>query len=273
MPRRRVVLMRISREPGTETVSQSFERDVVNALSPVIATTRYNRTWLLSRVSISDDGRYMWGKLGFQRESSETAFTYDPATQDFITVEGSGGHGTFSYYVIDLDSRYLAFEERPPDIKANSFAGAMRSLLKETHDAYFLDAEFVFDADELDRWISETDTVTRFFVSLREPNPGWDGRPENVRTLMEESHADRLTLEARSTTGESIDINDSDLRPFADLAGEGYGTVRGSGQRAGRPTYFDSERNVRTTDIQVERDEPESSIIEKVMIALRNMQL
>ena len=201
--------MRILRgidDGGAERELFDFRSSIAVALDPELSVTRYNRTWRLSRPHQVGTGG-LWGKLGFLRNRGESAVEYNESTHDFITIPGTAGHGSFAYYVVDLESQYLLFEERSPDIKRNSFAGASRSLLVQTADAENLSAEFVPDVESFDDWISNTDRVTRFFTSMRQANPNWTGRPRAVRDLMEETRSARISVEARAARdGESLRV-------------------------------------------------------------------
>jgi hypothetical protein len=135
-----------------------------------------------------------------------------------------------------------------------------------------LDAEFVTDEEEFERWLSETTRVDRFFVSVRPPNPTYDPRSDAVEKLVEESNADRISVEAvADKDGPSLDINGSDLAAFAFHAASGYGEMRGSGERDGQPTEFDSKSSIRSTAIEYATTDTEQTIFQKLRDALRSL--
>ena len=276
MVRRRLTLMRINRStalPLLARANRDFTSDIIDALDPQRTTTRYSRTWRLSRPQLVHDQQFLWGKLGFQGAQSESDIEYDEEREDFITVPGTRGRGRFAYFVLDVQDRYLGFEEVPPDIRRNSFSGALKSILASTDRAYVFDVDFVADTGNFSEWIARTERISRFYVALREPNPDWKDRPQAERELMEESHASTLSIEAKSSQdGPGLEIEESDLAAFSYHAGDGYGNIRSTGQtQDGRRTFFDSERKNRNTAIDVGTDDTEESLIAKMYSALKSI--
>ena len=119
MAPRRLTLMRINRNadlPLLELEQRSFELDILQALNPRLTATRYGRTWRLSRPQSSEEEPFIWGKLGFEgAERTDSEVIYDEASQDFITSSTRRGSGSFSYFVVDTETQYLIFEEKPPE--------------------------------------------------------------------------------------------------------------------------------------------------------------
>lgn len=251
-----------------------FDQDISAALDPQITVERYGRSWRLSRPHTIEGQPFLWGKLGYQGAPSGSDVEYDEESEDFVTVSGRQ-HGQFSYYVLDLEDRYLLFEERPPDIKRQSFSGALKAILHESADPmHIFDVDTVADPDDFVAWLSRTDRVTRFRATVRQPNPNWDGRPQAVRDLIEESNAVRVAVEAAAGAGgPGLEIMESDLKSFVEHISGGNGSISSTGETAeGRTTLFNSDRKVRSTTTDVDVDESEESFLRRLVAALRGMK-
>ena len=276
MARRRLWLMRINRSADLPLLARGdrpFQADITEALDPQQVVTRYERAWRLSRPQQLGDEPVLHGKLGFQSAQSSTdEVEYDEEAEDFIAVPNSRGRGQFSYYVLDLEDRYMIFEERR-DIKRTSFAGALRVILERTPNPQAVfEAEFVADMGEFDDWLANTDRVTRFFVSIRQPNPNWDDRDNMIRDIMEQSNAARMNLEAKPPPdGPGLQIPGSGLDAFIDHAKQTYGVVRASGEVQQNRKFFDSRRKFASTDIDTNDSEPEGTYLRRLLDMLKSI--
>ena len=276
MPRRRLTLMRINRSadlPIFAVADRPFDQDISTALDPQVTVERYGRSWRLSRPHMIDDQPFLWGKLGYQGAPSGSDVEYDEASEDFVTVSGRQ-HGRFSYYVLDLEDRYLLFEERPPDIKRQSFSGALQAILHESESPYIFDVDPVVDPEDFLAWLSRTDRVTRFRATVRQPNPNWDNRPQAIRELIEESNAKRVAIEATAgTEGSGLEIMESDLGAFVEHTSGGNGSISSAGETAdGRTTLYNSDRKGRSTTTDVDSAESEESFVRRLIAALLGMK-
>lgn len=273
MPRRRLFVLRIVRDEAAQLSlfqSSSFRQDVLAALDPEVAATRYGRTWRLSQPRIENHEGWLWAKLGFERRAPSERTFYDIATHDFVSVPGDAEQGTFSHFVLDLETQYLCFEERPPEIRLGSFKGALDALLSQRHREYRLTAEVVPDVEHFEQWLGQVDSVLKFRVDLRRPNPNFAQRPESIRRLLETTNAAKVSLEAIAGEGESLDVVNSDLKSYTDYTSEGYGEVRATGEAAGRRRYFQSGRHMKSGDIRIEKEDS-ASIARRIFDALRDL--
>ena len=268
--------MRISRSaalPLFAVENRPFEQDIVTALDPQQSTRRFNRTWRLSRLQRFEGEPFLWGKLGFLKAPTASEVQYDDVKEDFIVVPGPKEHGQFAYFVLDVVDRYMVFEERQPDIKRGSFLGALKAILSQSESPNALfEVDLVTDPDEFMAWLDRTERVSRFFVSMRQPNPTFDPREDAVRRFMEESNAASLNIEAKPPKdGPGLEIRGSDLGRFVEYVSQGYGTIKGTGETQEKRTFFDSDRKVVSTDMDVERGEPETSILAKMKDRLKSI--
>ena len=253
--------------------NRPFDQDISTALDPQITVERYGRSWRLSRPQTIEGQPFLWGKLGYQGASSGSDVEYDEESEDFVTVAGRQ-HGQFSYCALDLEERYLLFEERPPDIKRQSFSGALQAILHESASPYIFDVDPVIDPEDFLAWLSRTDRVTRFRATVRQPNPNWDDRPEAIRVLIEETNAKRVAVEATAGSGgPGLEIMASDLGAFVEHTSGGNGSISSAGETAdGRATLFNSDRKVRGTTMDVDNNESEDSFVQRLIAALLGMK-
>ena len=196
--------------------------------------------------------------------SGENAVIYDDEAEDYVPVEGTSGQGAFSYYLLDRNTQYLLFQQTS-EIRPGSFAGALRKILDETYDDFVFTADFVTDAEAWSEWLADAERIDRLFVSVRKPNPSWDDRFEAVKTLVEESKAARVSVEAiAAKDGESLEVTGTDLDAFVEYANEGYGEIRARGETVGgRRTEFDSKNAIRTRLVELTSADTLQGIYEK----------
>ena len=274
MPTRRLALMRINRStdsPLFSPVEQPFNEAITSALNPSISVTRYTRNWRLSRPQVIDDqaSTFLWGKLGYQG-SLPGNIEYDEIREDFVEVPGQQVGGQFSYFVVDLDGRYLLFEERS-EIKLQSFRGALQKILQRSEEFPRFDVDPVIDPTDFITWLEQQDLVTKFRATVRQPNPNWTGRPQGMRAFFEATGADKATIEVTSDSSSGLKPLEPGLREFIEHVSEGNGTLSGNGQIDGRASSFDFARNVRSTKLNTEANEPEESFVRRLIAVLRGI--
>lgn len=213
---------------------------LLRALAPDKRAKRYGRTWRLSRPQT--DGDAICGRLGYSTSRPGEETVYDDEREDFVVRSEDRTEGAASCYTIyvpdDLASTVvIAFEERPPQIRRQSFIGAMAHLLHES-DRHFK-VEPIRRRLSLDAWIGEMDTVVAFTGSFRRPNPRWQDRTEQVRAIVEETGADEVSLKAKADpAGPGLNIPGSILGGIAKHSDAGYGDFAATGTRNGSEFTF-----------------------------------
>jgi len=274
VPTRRATLARVIRAvdaPPTLFESASFQTDVLRALDPELSVLRYGRRWRLSTPQMYE-ARWLWGKLGFESSRIAEAVRYDAVRHDFVITPGAEEVGTFTHYVLDTTNQYLLFEERPPDIKRQSFLGAFKELLETTENEVRLTVEPVYDPSDFASWLTTVERVTRFRAALRLPNPNWDQRYEAIRAVMEPTKAGHLAIELRPADAESgLDAKGTPIEDFADFAAQGYGTTKASGQVGESRKFWDSGRRARGDDMTVEPGEASPSIVQRMVSIIQRL--
>jgi hypothetical protein len=242
-------------------------RALLAALNPDVDITRYRRRWRLSQPNFED--QWITGKLGFERMRDTERIYYDESIKDFVIEDAPTEAATFSHYVIDLQSQYLVFDFRPPEIRLQSFRGAFQAMLDTSPIGHFLSVEAITDTQEFRDWLETTDRIETFRVSVRRPNPSFQGRPERIRELLEETNAGRLDIEATAARDDAgLQVTGTDLETLAEYAADGYGKITARGQDGPFITRFSSNRSAREEEIEVEPNEPSDSLIERMKAVL-----
>ena len=255
---RHVWLAKINRRSHT-LFDRPFEEEIVDALSPDNTVTRYSRTWRLSAPSTSE--RSLVGKLGFVRRSAGASVTYDERLHDFVVSEAPTIQGNFAYYVLDLPTRILGFEERPPDIYRQSFLGALEGLLHS--QGFKWDVDPLTDEASFEAWLRDVDVVTRFHATVNRPNPTPRRHAAEIRDLILEPKSDRFTVDATvdSDSSEGLQVDGTILGALADHAADGNGRFKMSARKCGSWRFFDSLRRLRSGRMTLQDTDGEPELV------------
>ena len=196
----------------------------------------------MSRLQDIED-QYLGGKLGFSRRHAAEQVTFDESRGDFVTRLAEGEQCSFAHFVVfceeGADAAKIVFEERPPDIRRQSFLGAFQALLKVD------DMSFVVDVDrekiEFSTWLHRVNRVVKFTGKARVPNPSWSADAEQIQRIIERTNADVIQIDAKVVTPEkSLDVEGSLLAAIVAHSDAGYGEYSASGDREGdRYVYKD----------------------------------
>ncbi len=236
-------------------VHDRFPDALRRALDPDKRVTYY-REWRLSQPRT--DRETVAAELGFRRRRRQEEVDYDEEQHEWISSEAAARLGNFAHFVIDLDTQIIAFEDRGDDLRRDSFLKAL-GLFLETAG---LEVNLISDTNEFESWLDSVDAVTRFRVTLRQPNPGWSKRAKQVRELAEEVEPDWLTIEAESKTG--LNVRDTLLDGAADTAAMGNGSFKATGVVGGRRRFFDSAKRFLSGVIEVTTEDSSPTIAAKI---------
>jgi hypothetical protein len=229
MTERAVYFAKITREP--RLFDRTFHDDIFEALNPRHTVTRYNRTWRFSRPH--DRGVFIDGKLGFVRRTHAEGVEYDEDRQDFVTTEAIASQGSVSFFAIDTEREILAFEERPPAIRRQSFLGNFRALLSEAD--FRSTVVLLRDPSEYAGFVATVDRVSRVRAVVFAPNPGWREDAENLRQIVEQARAKRAEVVATAAPGESLDPHAEWIDgALGQIAEHGEGNLKATGYRNGQ---------------------------------------
>lgn len=157
-------------EPKQPSMLETSAEILARVLVPGASVERYRRVWRLGHISV--EGDLLLGRIGFEGERQ--TFTWDEESKDF--VPGPTPNGLVVPFVINMDNFRVVFQVRPPDIKVNSFTGALEGILKGATDQDWR-VEPLTHQIRFEAWRSTVDKVTRLHFHIEQPNPNWEGRP------------------------------------------------------------------------------------------------
>lgn len=236
-------------------VHDRFPDALYRALDPE-RPVAYYREWRLSQPRV--DQRTLSAELGFRRRTRQEEVDYDEDQHEWISSEAAARLGNFAHFVLDLDSQIVAFEDRGEDLRRDSFVTVLGRFLEVSG----LEVNLISDTNEFEAWLNSVDAVTRFRVTLRQPNPGWSKRAKQVRELAQEVDPDWLTIEAQSTTG--LNVRDTLLDGAADTAAMGNGSFKATGIVGDSRRFFDSAKRFLSGIIEVTNEDSSPTIASKL---------
>lgn len=220
------------------------------SLVPATRVERYNREWRMGQ--LSEDGRLITGRIGFQRAGGATEL-WDDKREDFVVQRLQ--EGSTSPFAVDLRTFDVAFQLRPGFIKRTSFTGAFQDLLNEAagYDAW----EVVPLMNEMtfEDWRAQVDRITSLRIRVERPNPHYGPR-ERVEELIEgtRSRVVTLALQAAEDDPGGIDVTEPLVAEAIDHAALDYGYFKAEGIVNDRRVEFDSKRDAAPPERRVAVD-------------------
>jgi hypothetical protein len=246
----------IDRNPDQLVLAhERFPDALTRALDPNRPVSHY-REWRLSQPR--GEGRTIAAELGFRRRTRQEEVDYDDERHEWISSEAAAPQGNFAHFVVDLETQLVGFEDRGKDLSRDAFANVLGKFL----EASGLEINLISDTRKFAAWLEGVDMVTRFRVTLRQPNPGWSKRAQQVRDLAQEVDPDWLTIEARSMRG--LNVRDTLLDGAADTASMGNGEFKATGLSGGSRRFFDSAKRFVSGIIEVSNEDSSSTIASKI---------
>ena len=241
MADRTVYFAKITRQPGLWDAP--FGEWLLETLDPRGDVTRYRRTWRVSKPEQIDD-RFLAGRFGFVQEAAAQETTYDEALQDFVTTEGTTSEGSFSNFVVDTHTEIVAFEERPPDIRAGSFLNNFRALITGPGS---VTVQLLLDPAAWPAWTATLDRLVEVRAVVKDPNPGWNEDAGAIRELVEDSNAEEADVKVKSRDGESLEASATWITAtISQVAEHGQGSVLAIGVRGEDKVRWRSGESRRT---------------------------
>jgi hypothetical protein len=212
-------------------------------VDPSHATTRYGRTWRFSRPVDLDDA-FFGAKLGFVRSAETEETIYDEQLQDFVTRVGPASEGSFSVFVVDTENELIAFEERPPLIRRQSFIGALRGLFEEAD--FPARVELLIDPASFQGWAAQVERITRIKAVVFNPNPGWATEAGAVRQVVEEANAAKADVTVTPKPDESLNPEAAWISgALQQISEHGQGRLTATGKQGDRNTRWESWTKLR----------------------------
>lgn len=242
-----------------------FQEELRFILDPDRIVSRRNRQWRLSEPHFDSDGPRVWGKLGFERAQDEIVYE----NHDYIVREAPAAiQRTFVYYVIDIPSRVMAYEERIPLISQEGFLDAFRQISEPA--GWEIDP--LGDHAKFQAWLESVDRVIRYSATLVRPNP-WT-HAEQVRALVEEPNARTANLEVRNDSDPTgLRVRGTVIEATSEHADAGNGHYKATGVKGTLLRYFNSARKLLVRVIEVGDDETDATTVAKISRTLDDVDL
>lgn len=214
---RRVTFATIRRSGQVSLLEGTLIEDIKRAIHPTNKVQRYRRVWRVSKMVRIADSDFFGGKLGFSSVRSEEQVTYDEKRGDFISHVSQSEQCVFSHFVVhsgnSAEEAWLLFEERPPDIKRQSFIGAMQSMFDNSDTSLKVSVDRI--PVKFGEWLKRVERVTEFTGQAHVPNPGYKRRAEKLEAILEETRAESVKLTAKAPpSGPGLDVENSVLDAF-----------------------------------------------------------
>lgn len=189
-------------------------------------TTRYGRTWHLSRPRTDQANRVWAGRIGFVREEDVSTVIWDDDAQDFVRHGVPGG--VIVPFAVALDSSVAAFQLRSGVVRPKTFTGALQSLLNAASRTYGWEVRPLVTRATFEQWRAQVAQITEFSFRLERPNPNYHDN-ERVEDLIEDLRLQVASLRGRARDGEAINVESDTFRQFLDHVrrDHGRGVVRG----------------------------------------------
>lgn len=189
-------------------------------------TTRYGRTWHLSRPQ-ADPARGVWsGRIGFVREDDVSTVLWDDDLQDFVRQGVPGG--VIVPFAVAVDTSATAFQLRSGIVRPTTFTGALQSLLNESSRTYGWEVRPLVSHLSFEQWQAQVAQVTEFNFRLERPNPHYHDN-DRVEGLIEDLRLQVASLRGRARNGEAVNVESETFRQLLDHVRRDYGrgVVRG----------------------------------------------
>jgi hypothetical protein len=235
MADRDVYFAKITRGPQTGAFDRSFADDIFEVLDPRHHATRYGRRWRVSRPRLEDG--FVVGKDGFVRTSPTPETRYDEELEDFVTDEAMANEGSFSMFAIDTATEIMAFEERLPAIRRQSFLGAFKGLLN--HADFRASVTVLPDPTEFGEFVRSVDRLQRIRAVVFAPNPQYKQGAKNFEEIIDSANAQRAEVVAVARPDESLNPDADWVQGALDqISSDGKGTLKASGIRNGHKSVW-----------------------------------
>jgi hypothetical protein len=205
---------------------------------PGASTTRYRRTWVLSRLR-TQKGAVWTGRIGFVQEGEIITVVWNPIDQDFS--HEAAASGVVVPFAINVSTGLIAFQLISGVVRPTTFTMALQSILN-LNPTYRWNIEPLAFQRSFEEWRERVPVVSEFSFRLEVPNPRYVNEPE-VERLLEQLRLQVATLVGKARDGESINLDADLFKQSLDHVRRKYGrgVIRGRDD-AGIETEWDSSR-------------------------------
>ena len=224
---RRVVFGRINRRTPDQGVLQprEFNVDMV-ALADSHKTVhtvrstggRPGRRWVAADMTVTPDGEFMTGVLGFSEQQQQVTFDEESFSwmKGEVADSDSASEQTIVPFAVDLRTgqRWVAFATTQR-LQPQSFRTGLEMVLNEAVAAMKLipvdwEVDLVTSTSRINEWLTANPRVHKLVRTLKFSNPGRD--IDDDRQQMRALAANRKTEEFKAARGKSLNIDSPEFQ-------------------------------------------------------------
>jgi hypothetical protein len=218
-------------------------------------------TWVLGdlREKKEDRAWLVFGRLGKLRPGSEQK-GYDWQARAFIMAPVDQETATgWSNFVIDLRSRVILYEDRPPHVSGGQFRAYFKKVYEiRTRDYQDVEIFQISPTDEIYAFISSLDRLTRVSADVGPANPEATKEFEALQRQLQQAKATEAKIVLSNPEG--LVTNKTLASEAIALAAVGYGTVTLSGSRDNETFTLHSKSKVVREVVGKAPDDPDTLI-------------
>ena len=199
---------------GADDYRSALEQSWIGGTS----ITHKNTDWLLSKPTHFNS--YVWtGHFGYVREDDFATVEWDEENSEFLQRNVDGG--TAFPFMVDTSKRLLSIQSLGRT--AASLIQRLTYLLNE-NGVYGWNITPLVRHMTFQEWRDTVGGVTKMTARLESPNPKWKDKPQ-LEELITQTNSRSVHLEARSFSGDFIDLGSDWGREVLDHVSDGYGTI------------------------------------------------
>ncbi|MGI5246650.1 hypothetical protein [Dactylosporangium sp. CA-139066] len=215
----RIVAVRLE-EPDQGDLFGAGPRLIREALIPGRPTERFGRIWHVGKVH--EEGGVLYGRLGYEERVRVDRWQEEVNDFERDYVDG----GTAAPFVIRMSDLTVVYQPRKGAIRPESFAGALRAMLKFGQNSNWRVKSLTGGSASFDEWRGRIDRVTRLRACLE----GGGEQTNTWRTgqLLAGPRPDQASVEWRASDG--LDTNASCVRELLQQADAGTVEIVAEGQ-------------------------------------------
>lgn len=224
---------------------------------------REPQKWVFGNlVELSEgDDRLIFGRLGKLRPTQEQG-VFDWAAHDFTSrsIDTQTWTG-YSNFIVDVPSRIILFEERPPVISERQFSLYFKRLYEaHTQGFHRIEINLMSSPVEIFGFVESLDKVTTVSAELWPANPHVDREFEALQREIEKARAARLKIRLENDKA-GLNTEGTLASQAIALATKGYGDVTIVGTKAGQSLSITSTKKIVKEVLPRYPDEPKVLVV------------
>ncbi len=219
-----------------------------SSLAPGTWVERYGRRWYIAQWNESRDGRWLDGRLAYERAGEERPTIWDAERNDVREIPGMLMQVV--PYVVDMNERRAAFQLRGEAVKPGAFQGNFQALIQKASNlAWRIRLEGVPQLPWEEWRKTRVRHLTGMWITMTPPNPHTD--IAEIEELFDRG-VSSAQMVARGT---DIDLEGADLLRVAFHHAQTYGKISAEAVTVdGGKEHWKSEEEGGVRKDEAERD-------------------